>query len=81
MPKVLYQELTPNERGWLWCQRLGLWLGTWAGAIEVKPGTWLRFYDQQNNLVLLPKRMVEFSRASNLKLRVQFRRDMLRGAL
>jgi hypothetical protein len=56
-------------------------LGTWAGAIEVKPGTWLRFYDQQNNLVLLPKRMVEFSRASNLKLRVQFRRDMLRGAL
>ena len=50
-----YQELTPNERGWLWCQRLGLWLGTWEGAIEGKPGTWLRFYDQQNNLVLLPE--------------------------
>ena len=50
-----YQELTPNERGWLWCQRLGLWLGTWEGAIEGKPATWLRFYDQQNNLVLLPE--------------------------
>ncbi len=50
-----YQELTSNERGWLWCQRLGLWLGTWEGEIEGKPGTWLRFYDQQNNLVLLPE--------------------------
>ncbi len=50
-----YQELTPNEQGWLWCQRLGLWLGTWEGAIEGKPATWLRFYDQQNNLVLLPE--------------------------
>ncbi len=50
-----YQELTPNERGWLWCQRLGLWLGTWEGAIEGKPGTWFRFDDQKNNLVLLPE--------------------------
>ncbi len=48
-------EITFNERGWLWCQRLGLWLGTWEGAIEGRPGTWLRFYDQQNNLVLLPE--------------------------
>ena len=54
-----YQELTRNEKGWLWCQRLGLWLGTWEGAIEGKPGTWLRFYDQQNNLVLLPEEVAQ----------------------
>ncbi|MEQ9622932.1 Uma2 family endonuclease [Coleofasciculus chthonoplastes] len=50
-----YQELNPNPQGWLWCQRLGLWLGTWEGTIEDKPGIWLRFYDQQGNLVLLPE--------------------------
>jgi Uma2 family endonuclease len=50
-----YQELTPNEQGWLWCQRLGLWLGTWEGTIEDKPALWLRFYDQEGNLVPLPE--------------------------
>lgn len=50
-----YQALNPNPHGWLWCQRLGLWLGTWQGTIEDKPGIWLRFYDQQGNLVLLPE--------------------------
>ncbi|MEQ9671024.1 Uma2 family endonuclease [Coleofasciculus sp. G2-EDA-02] len=50
-----YQALNPNLHGWLWCQRLALWLGTWEGAIEDKPGIWLRFYDQQGNLVLLPE--------------------------
>ena len=33
-----YQGLTANEQGWLWCQRLGLWLGTWEGVVEGKPG-------------------------------------------
>ncbi|MBV8887169.1 MAG: Uma2 family endonuclease, partial [Chroococcidiopsidaceae cyanobacterium CP_BM_RX_35] len=40
-----YQPLTPNEWGWLWCQRLGLWLGTWEGTIERVEAVWLRFYD------------------------------------
>jgi Uma2 family endonuclease len=50
-----YQELTPNEQGWLWCQRLGLWLGTWQGIIDREEAVWLRFYDQQGNLVPLPE--------------------------
>lgn len=50
-----YQDLTANERGWLWCQRLGLWLGTWEGIIEDKSAIWLRFYDSEGNLVLLPE--------------------------
>ena len=28
-----YKELIPNERGWLWCESLGLWLGLWEGTI------------------------------------------------
>ncbi|MEB3339233.1 Uma2 family endonuclease [Okeania sp.] len=47
-----YQDLQPNERGWLWCDQLGLWLGTWEGNILQESGVWLRFYDSQGNLVL-----------------------------
>lgn len=54
-----YQELTRNEQGWLWCQRLGLWLGTWQGIIDRNEAVWLRFYDQQGNLVPLPEEAAE----------------------
>jgi Uma2 family endonuclease len=50
-----YQPLTPNERGWLWCKRLGLWLGTNEGTIDRETAVWLRFYDVAGNLVLLPE--------------------------
>lgn len=50
-----YQPLVPNEQGWLWCQTLGLWLGTWEGTIDRETAVWLRFYDPEGNLVLLPE--------------------------
>jgi Uma2 family endonuclease len=50
-----YQPLTPNENGWLWCRRLGLWLGTWEGTIDRETAIWARFYDVAGNLVLLPE--------------------------
>lgn len=50
-----YREITANEQGWLWCKRLGLWLGTWQGTIDREEAVWLRFYDQQGNLVPLPE--------------------------
>ncbi|MBO9999096.1 MAG: Uma2 family endonuclease [Cyanobacteria bacterium SID2] len=49
-----YQELEPNDRGWLWCSRLNLWLGTWDGTILRNEAFWLRFYDPEGNLVLRP---------------------------
>ena len=48
-----YQEITPDSRGWLWCSSLGLWLGTWSGTILRETATWLRFYDQERNIVKL----------------------------
>lgn len=54
-----YQPLVSNERGWLWCQKLGLWLGTWSGTIIRETADWLRFYDSENNLVLLPEEAVK----------------------
>jgi Uma2 family endonuclease len=49
-----YEPLEPNERGWLWCETLGLWLGLWDGQIEVETTNWLRFYTPEGELVPLP---------------------------
>ncbi|NEP02535.1 MAG: hypothetical protein F6K58_28585 [Symploca sp. SIO2E9] len=58
-----YQELKPNERGWLWSESLQLWLGTWEGAITREPveGSchWLRFYKTDRTLVPLPEEAAE----------------------
>jgi Uma2 family endonuclease len=50
-----YQPLVVNDRGWLWCESLGFWLGTWSGTIDREVAVWLRFYDTEGNLVLLPE--------------------------
>jgi Uma2 family endonuclease len=58
-----YQPLQPNDRGWLWCETLQLWLGTWEGSIRREPPTgtchWLRLYDAAGNLVQLPEEIAE----------------------
>ncbi len=72
--KFRYEEITPNERGWLWCDSLGLWLGTWSGTILRETATWLRFYDAAGNLVKLSFELAQEERErasraeSNLKL-------------
>ncbi len=48
-----YQQLKADKRGWLWCEKLGFWLGTWSGIIDRETAVWLRFYDSEGNLVLL----------------------------
>ncbi|MDJ1184472.1 Uma2 family endonuclease [Roseofilum casamattae] len=53
--KRKYKELVANDRGWLWCQSLQLWLGTWNGELVRENAPWLRFYDRDGNLVLLPE--------------------------
>ncbi|GAB4383994.1 MAG: Uma2 family endonuclease [Elainellaceae cyanobacterium] len=61
-----YESLQPNQQGWLWCETLGLWLGLWEGRIRREPATgtchWLRLYDSQGNLVLLPEEIAEQER-------------------
>jgi hypothetical protein len=54
-----YQTIIPNERGWLWCEKLGLWLGTWYGTIDRETISWLRFYDSNGALVLLPEEVAQ----------------------
>jgi Uma2 family endonuclease len=72
-----YQEITPDERGWLWCDTLGLWLGTWPGTIDRETMTWVRFYDSTGALVLLPEEVAqqraetEAQRAETERLRAE----------
>lgn len=69
-----YQPLQPNEQGWLWCETLNLWLGVWEGQVQKEPPTgtcsWLRFYDEAGNLLLLPEE-AERQRAERLAARLR----------
>ena len=47
-----YQDITPNEQGWLWSEEMELWLGTWQGEFQRIETTWLRFYTPDGQLVL-----------------------------
>lgn len=46
-----YEAITPDSRGWLWSNQLGLWLGLWSGKYLRKEGTFPRFYDKQGQVV------------------------------
>ncbi len=48
-----YQELEQNDRGWLWSEKLGLWLGSWHGTIGNETTYWPRFYRPNGDLVML----------------------------
>jgi Uma2 family endonuclease len=48
----VYELMTPDERGWLWSDQLGLWLGTQPGySHNYEYNTWLRFYEANGDLV------------------------------
>jgi Uma2 family endonuclease len=58
-----YQPILPDDRGWLWCETLQLWLGVWEGRIRREPPdstcSWLRFYDLDGNVVLLQEEIAQ----------------------
>jgi hypothetical protein len=47
-----YEEIKASEHGWLWSERLGLWLGLWEGRYLEEYRVWLRFYNASGELVL-----------------------------
>lgn len=46
-----YGAIEPNERGWLWCETLQAWLGTWEGIFQGWPALWLRFFAADGRLL------------------------------
>ncbi|MDB9495401.1 Uma2 family endonuclease [Spirulina major CS-329] len=69
-----YVALQPNDQGWLWCESLGLWLGTWYGPILQETTDWLRFYFPNEQLVLLPRER-EYERAEQAEAQAQQERQ------
>jgi len=47
-----YQPLQLDERGWMWSEEFGLWLGLWEGKFLERQGTWLRLYTSDGELAL-----------------------------
>ncbi|WP_072619637.1 hypothetical protein [Spirulina major] len=72
-----YVPLQPNDRGWLWCESLELWLSTWHGPILQEQADWLRFYFPNEQLVLLPRER-EYERAKKAHEEVEKLRAKLR---
>jgi Uma2 family endonuclease len=50
-----YEPLQPDARGFIWSCVLELHLGLWEGVYQGETGVWVRFYDAQGELVLLPE--------------------------
>jgi Uma2 family endonuclease len=46
-----YQPIQPNERGWLWCEQLGLWLGSCDSSYLRKDAHYLRFFTANGEMV------------------------------
>jgi Uma2 family endonuclease len=51
--KKRYVKMKPDERGWLWSDELGLWIGIWEGEYNRFHSTWVRFFDANGQLVLI----------------------------
>lgn len=47
----VYAKLEPDERGWLWSEQLGLWVGPMRAEFRRHEETWLRFATPDGKVV------------------------------
>jgi hypothetical protein len=57
-----YNLETPNQEGRFWVPEMELWLGCWWGRRENLPGTWLRWWDADDSLLLWDEEMIQQER-------------------
>ncbi len=76
-----YQEIVADERGWLWCESLQLWLGVWDGTLTKENAPWLRFFDAEGNLILLSQELApqERDRANAAEARLRELQERLQA--
>ncbi|MDJ1175026.1 Uma2 family endonuclease [Roseofilum capinflatum] len=58
-----YDRQSPNPDGRFWIPEMGLYLGVWQGSRENLESYWLRWWDEQGNLLLWGKEKVEQERS------------------
>jgi Uma2 family endonuclease len=68
-----YRAIRLDERGWLWSEELGLWLGPWKGSYLGIEATWPRFYDASGSLVRIDAEL-EQDRAETERQRAETER-------
>lgn len=57
-----YQIETPDQNQLYWIEEIKLYLGIWEGTRENLTTKWLRFWDEQGNLLLWSSELVEQKR-------------------
>ncbi|MEA5616595.1 Uma2 family endonuclease [Cronbergia sp. UHCC 0137] len=63
-----YELKQPDENGRHWIDTMGLFLGTWRGAKEGRTGYWLRWWDQDGNLLPWAVERIEQERKEKERL-------------
>ncbi len=87
LQKGVYVRIRPNEKGWLWCEKLRLWLGLWAGTFQNCTITWVRFYARDGRVVPTygekeqAKAETEYQRAEAARQRAEVERRRAEAAL
>jgi len=68
-----YQPIVPDDRGWLWSEQLGLFVGLWQGRVGDQESGWARLYRPDGTLVPTPQEQVaqERRRAEAAEQRAQ----------
>ncbi|WP_424098490.1 Uma2 family endonuclease [Moorena producens] len=72
-----YQKLTPNERGHYYISPLGVELGLWQGSYQNQSQLWLRWWDEEGNLLLIgdERAVLERERAEQERQRAEQERQ------
>lgn len=68
-----YTIRTPDKNQRYWIEEIKLYLGTWQGTRENLICTWLRWWDEQGNLLLWGSELVEHERQRAERLAAQLR--------
>ncbi|MGQ4807010.1 hypothetical protein NKDENANG_00348 [Candidatus Entotheonellaceae bacterium PAL068K] len=71
-----YVPLQPDGRGWLWSERLQLWIGLQEGSFQGTPDIWLRFIEPSGMLLPTSEEVaqVERTRAEAERIRAEAER-------
>jgi Uma2 family endonuclease len=64
------EQLRLDERGWMWSDYFGLWIGPWHGFYQGEEHIWPRFYHADGSLVLLEAE-AEKQRADRLAVQAE----------
>lgn len=68
-----YELKQPDENGRHWISAMNLFLGTWQGIKEARTGYWLRWWDQEGNLLLWAVEVIEQERQEKERLMAYLR--------